>query len=60
MYFSNKDYDVLVERYWAEKADAFVRATAERELAKIQQTEALDKKLKEIGTEEALRRIIGE
>lgn len=60
MYFSNEDYSVLVERYWEKKADAFVRATAQRELAKIKQTEALDKKLKAIGTEEALRRIIGD
>jgi hypothetical protein len=60
MHFSNKDYSVLVERYWEDKADAFVRATAERNLAQIKQTEALDQKLKKIGTEEALRRIIGE
>ena len=58
MYFSNDDYSALVERYWEEKADAFVRATAKRELAKIKQQEALDQKLKVIGTEEALRRIV--
>lgn len=60
MHFSNDDYSALVERYWEKKADAFVRATAERNLAQIKQTEALDQKLKKIGTEEALKRIIGE
>lgn len=60
MHFRNDDYDVLVKRYWEEKADAFVRATAERNLAQIKQTEALDQKLKKIGTDEALKRIIGE